>query len=147
MKSYKDVIKELQTNETSGLTKQQVEEKQQQFGPNALQEKKKTPLIIKFLAEFKDFMVIILLIAAVVSVIVGVDALLAVPIATPLVIFEKYTFHKLDILPVVVIFKFVAKYAYPVAISNTATSIATIIVVFLLLYIPFSSVIIYSIYR
>ena len=69
MKSYQEVIKELQTNETEGLTKTQVEEKTSQFGPNALQEKKKTPLIIKFLSEFKDFMVIILLIAAVVSVI------------------------------------------------------------------------------
>ena len=62
MKSYQEVIKELQTNETEGLTKTQVEEKTSQFGPNALQEKKKTPLIIKFLSEFKDFMVIILLI-------------------------------------------------------------------------------------
>ena len=69
MKSYQDVIKELQTNEVKGLTKQQVENNFQQYGPNALQEKKKTPLIIKFLAEFKDFLVIILLIAAVVSVI------------------------------------------------------------------------------
>ena len=69
MKSYQDVIKELQTNEATGLSKEQVENNLQHYGPNALQEKKKTPLIIKFLAEFKDFLVIILLIAAVVSVI------------------------------------------------------------------------------
>lgn len=68
MKTYKDVITELQTDDELGLTKSQVEENTLKYGPNALQEKKKTPLIIKFLAEFKDFLVIILLIAAVVSV-------------------------------------------------------------------------------
>ena len=69
MKTCKEVINELQTNVELGLTKTQVEENTTKYGPNALQEKKKTPLIIKFLAEFKDFLVIILLIAAVVSVI------------------------------------------------------------------------------
>lgn len=70
-KSINEVKEEFKTNLEGGLTSEEASKRLGEYGPNALQEKKKTPLIIRFLAQFKDFMVIILLIAAVVSVIVN----------------------------------------------------------------------------
>ncbi|MBQ7307345.1 MAG: calcium-translocating P-type ATPase, PMCA-type [Clostridia bacterium] len=61
---------EFKTNLTSGLKEDQVEENRNLYGKNQLEEKKKTPLFIKFLMEFKDVLIIILLVAAVISVIV-----------------------------------------------------------------------------
>ena len=53
-----------------GLKDEQVVLNREKYGKNALEEKKKTPLIIKFLEQFKDPLIIILIIAAIVSVIV-----------------------------------------------------------------------------
>lgn len=55
----------------TGLTDFEVRERQQKHGLNILTEKKKTPLIIKFLEEFADLMVLILIFAAVVALIGG----------------------------------------------------------------------------
>ena len=54
-----------------GLTEKQVEERRKKYGINQLEEQKKKSIIIKFLEQFKDFMIIILLIASVISVIVA----------------------------------------------------------------------------
>lgn len=70
-KTFKEVEQELITNIESGLTSEEAKRRLEEYGPNALKEKKKTPLILRFLGQFKDFMVIILLIAAVVSVIIS----------------------------------------------------------------------------
>ena len=71
-KTVKEVETELKTNVEKGLSITQVQEKMQKFGPNELKEKKKDSLIKKFLAQFKDFSIIVLIIAAIVSGIVGV---------------------------------------------------------------------------
>ena len=70
-KTEKEVEKELSTNIDAGLTKDEVIKRQKQYGFNELEEKKKKTLLVKFLEEFKDFMIIILIIAAIVSGIVG----------------------------------------------------------------------------
>ena len=67
-----DVEEELETNIEKGLNSNKVEEHKTQYGLNELQEKKKEPLYKKFLAQFKDFSIIVLIIAAIVSGIVGI---------------------------------------------------------------------------
>ena len=70
-KSFEQVANELQTNIEVGLSTNEANERLAKYGPNALREKKKTPLIVRFLAQFKDFLVIILLIAAIISVVLN----------------------------------------------------------------------------
>jgi Ca2+-transporting ATPase len=50
-----------------GLSKEEAERRLAQFGPNELAEKRKTPPWVLFLEQFKNFLIIILLVAAVVS--------------------------------------------------------------------------------
>ena len=61
------VIKELSTNEETGLSSEQISALKEKYGPNKLTEKKKKSLFAKFLDQFKDVMIIILIIAAIVS--------------------------------------------------------------------------------
>ena len=70
-KEVNEVEKELQTNLANGLTPAEVEEKRKEYGFNELKAKKKKSLFVKFLEQFKDFMIIVLIIAAIVSGIVG----------------------------------------------------------------------------
>ena len=60
----KDIIN---TDLKNGLTNSKASENLEKFGFNELKAQKKVPLIIKFLEQFKDFMIIILIIAAIVS--------------------------------------------------------------------------------
>ena len=55
------------TDLKNGLTNSKASENLEKFGFNELKAQKKIPLIIKFLEQFKDFMIIILIIAAIVS--------------------------------------------------------------------------------
>jgi len=71
-KSVEETKEELKTDLKKGLSEQEAEERQEKYGFNELEEGKKKNFIQKFLEQFKDFMVIVLLIAAIVSGIVGV---------------------------------------------------------------------------
>ena len=71
-KTIKDVEKELQTDLVHGLNKNKVNELKSKYGLNELKEKKKDSLLKKFIDQFKDFSIIVLIIAAIVSGIVGV---------------------------------------------------------------------------
>lgn len=53
------------------LTDEQVRANQEKYGPNELAEGKKKPTIVIFLEQFKDFLVIILIFAAIISGILG----------------------------------------------------------------------------
>lgn len=70
LKSKEDVLKELNVTET-GLTKQQAEESRKLFGVNELQEHEKEKAWVVFLSQFKDFLVIILIIAGIISMLTG----------------------------------------------------------------------------
>ena len=71
-KETKNIVQELNSNLEKGLTEEQVKQSREKHGFNELEAKKKKSLLVKFLEEFKDFMIIVLIIAAVVSGIVGV---------------------------------------------------------------------------
>ena len=69
-KTKEQIVKELDTNLTRGLSKEEVERRTSQYGLNELEGKKKVSLFVKFLLEFKDPLIIILLAAAVISLII-----------------------------------------------------------------------------
>lgn len=71
-KTEKEVEKELGTNLEQGLNLEKVKEHEKKYGLNELQEKKKDSLLKKFIAQFKDFSIIVLIIAAIVSGAVGI---------------------------------------------------------------------------
>ena len=64
-------LKSLGTNENTGLSDEEVKRRQEKYGKNKLQEKKKESLFIKFLKQFNDFMIIILIIASIISAVVS----------------------------------------------------------------------------
>ena len=72
-KEIDQVEKELEVNKQEGLTNEQVKQKQEKYGLNQLKAKKKKSLLQKFIEQFKDFSIIVLIIAAVVSGFVGVS--------------------------------------------------------------------------
>ena len=66
-KTVDEVKEELKTDIQNGLTSEEVAQRQEKIGLNELKAAKKKSLIVKFLEQFKDFMIIILIIAAIVS--------------------------------------------------------------------------------
>ncbi len=62
-----DVLSRLSTNASTGLSIEAVKKLQNQYGKNKLKEKKKKSNFQRFLEQFKDVMIIILIIAAIVS--------------------------------------------------------------------------------
>lgn len=69
-KSKEDVIQELNSDFQYGLRPEEVEESRNKYGYNELVEQKKQSLLMKFLLQFTDPLIIILIIAAIVSMIV-----------------------------------------------------------------------------
>ena len=68
--SRDEVVKQFSVNTETGLSSKQAEKLQEEFGPNRLQEKKKKTNLQRFFDQFKDAMIIILIIAAIVSFVV-----------------------------------------------------------------------------
>ena len=67
-----DVLTSLKTNGETGLTAEEVNRRIEEFGYNELESKSKKRFFQIFFAQFKSFMIIILLIAAAISGVVGV---------------------------------------------------------------------------
>lgn len=70
-KNIKEIERELRTNINTGLGDKDVQIRQDEFGKNKIEEGKKESLLVKFLNQFKDFMIIILIIAAIISAVVS----------------------------------------------------------------------------
>lgn len=66
-KTHEEVLCELKTDRQNGLSSAEASAKLAEIGENRLKEKKKKTMLSRFLDQFKDVMIIILLIAAVVS--------------------------------------------------------------------------------
>ena len=66
-KENEAVLGDLVTDAKLGLTSDEVKSRQEKYGENKLQEKKKKTMLERFIDQFKDPMIIILLIAAAVS--------------------------------------------------------------------------------
>ena len=62
-----EVLKKLETDRRNGLSKEAVKQRQQKYGSNKLEDKPKESLVVKFVKQFNDFMIIILIIASIVS--------------------------------------------------------------------------------
>ena len=61
------VKQEMRTNIQLGLTNKEASKRLEENGPNKLEDKKKESLIVRFLKQFNDFMIIILIIASIIS--------------------------------------------------------------------------------
>ena len=70
-KGLKEVIKELNSNIDIGLSTQEVQKRQAKYGFNELQQKKKKTILKMILEQLTDKMIIILLIASILSFILG----------------------------------------------------------------------------
>ena len=66
-----DIQKELRTNTNYGITEEDAKIRIKQYGENKLADRKKESVFIKFIKQFNDFMIIILLIASAVSALVS----------------------------------------------------------------------------
>ncbi len=69
--SVEEVIEMFDTSLESGLSTEEVQKRLTQYGFNEFSKKKGKSLLTKFLAQFQSFMIIVLLVAAVISGIVG----------------------------------------------------------------------------
>jgi Ca2+-transporting ATPase len=70
--SVSEIISELKSSDTHGLSSQEAKKRIEEYGYNQLISKGKRTFIQMFLAQFKSFMIVILLIAAAVSGVVGI---------------------------------------------------------------------------
>ena len=69
--STKNILEKLSSNANIGLSKEEAKSRLEKYGPNELTEKKGEGLFSKIVAQFKDFLVIILIGASIVSALVG----------------------------------------------------------------------------
>ena len=69
-KSSREVLAEL-NSKAEGLTSQEVSARQEKYGPNELQQAKKKTNLQRFFDQFKDAMIIILLVAAAISFVIA----------------------------------------------------------------------------
>jgi len=69
-KKIDDILAELRTS-LQGLSSEEAEKRLEEYGRNELKEKKKKTPFMMFLDQFKDFMILVLIAAAVVSGVIG----------------------------------------------------------------------------
>lgn len=68
--SEEEIFNEFHTSE-DGLTNQQAKQNLEKYGPNKLAEEKKKSLVAKFFDQFKDLMIIVLIVAAIIAAFSG----------------------------------------------------------------------------
>ena len=80
--TVEQVLAEKKSN-TNGLGREEAQARLQQYGPNALPEKKGKPAWLRFLAHFNDVLIYVLLAAALLTALMGhwVDTLVILGVA------------------------------------------------------------------
>ncbi|HIT26811.1 MAG TPA: calcium-translocating P-type ATPase, PMCA-type [Candidatus Ornithoclostridium excrementipullorum] len=66
-----ELLKELDVDAASGLSGSEAEKRLAEHGENKLAEKKKKSMIVRFFEQFKDVMILILIVAAIISLVVA----------------------------------------------------------------------------
>lgn len=92
-----ELFKNLDTQE-QGLTEATVKERRSKYGANKLAAKRQTTLLEKFVAQFKDFMIIVLIVAAIVAGATGelVDALIILAVVVLNAVFGVFQESKAE---------------------------------------------------
>ncbi|MFN2313323.1 MAG: cation-translocating P-type ATPase, partial [Bacteroidales bacterium] len=67
-----EIIDQLRTSQTEGLSSAEARQRIEEYGRNVLEEKGRKSILVMFFAQFKSFMIIVLLIAAAISGVVGI---------------------------------------------------------------------------
>lgn len=95
--SKEEVLQKLNTDQ-NGLQAEEANERRKKYGLNALAEKKGRSLFEKILAQFSDFLIVILLVSALISALMGevLDALLIIMIVFINAIFGLLQENKAD---------------------------------------------------
>lgn len=70
LKSIDEVVDELNSS-PQGLSSEEAQKRFAEYGPNELVEKKKKSPFLMFLDQFKDFMIVVLILAAIISGVIG----------------------------------------------------------------------------
>ena len=96
-RSVEDVMTQMKS-QANGLTAQEVLDRQNQFGLNKLQGKRRTTLLEKFIGQFKDLMIIILIVAAIIAGIAGehIDAIIIIAVVILNAIFGVFQESKAE---------------------------------------------------
>lgn len=66
-----EIRRRLKTDFDYGLSDEEVQNRRKSYGENKLQDKKKESLLIRFIKQFNDFMIIILILASIISAVVA----------------------------------------------------------------------------
>lgn len=76
-KTVREILAEFKTDPISGLTSKEAQRRLREYGPNLLPEKPKPSLLSKFINQFRDVLILILLFATAISLLLGetVDAI------------------------------------------------------------------------
>jgi len=70
-KDVEQSLADLQADATLGISENEAKERLEKYGPNKLKSAKRRSMLLRILDQFKDFLVIILIAAAIISVVVG----------------------------------------------------------------------------
>ena len=70
-KSIGEIEERLRTNQKEGITQEEAGKRLEEYGENKLADKKRESLWIRFIKQFNDFMIIILMIASIISAVVA----------------------------------------------------------------------------
>ena len=70
-KDIREIERKFRTNKDYGITNEEAKKRLNNFGENILKDKKKESIFIKFIKQFNDFMIIILILSSIISAIVA----------------------------------------------------------------------------